>query len=90
MLFKFSNLNSNLAQTLGYLKPALNNSALTCRSKNETWATGGMLGFYPKTVTDPTYVLRMTNNDDMEEDEDDDNIDNDVDKLNSASRILQC
>ena len=27
MLFKLSNLNSNLALTLGYLKPALNNSA---------------------------------------------------------------
>ena len=28
MLFKLSNLNSNLALTLGYLDPALNNSAL--------------------------------------------------------------
>ena len=28
MLFKLSNLNSNLAITLGYLNPALNNSAL--------------------------------------------------------------
>ena len=28
MLFKLSNLNSNLEQTLGYLNPALNNSAL--------------------------------------------------------------
>ena len=27
MLFKLSNLNSNLALTLGYLKPALNNWA---------------------------------------------------------------
>ena len=27
MLFKLSNLNSNLALTLGHLKPALNNSA---------------------------------------------------------------
>ena len=27
MLFKLSNLNSNLALTLGYLSPALNNSA---------------------------------------------------------------
>ena len=26
MLFKLSNLNSNLALTLGYLNPALNNS----------------------------------------------------------------
>ena len=28
MLFKLSNLNSNLSLTLGYLNPALNNSAL--------------------------------------------------------------
>ena len=28
MLFELSNLNSNLALTLGYLNPALNNSAL--------------------------------------------------------------
>ena len=28
MLLKLSNLNSNLALTLGYLNPALNNSAL--------------------------------------------------------------
>ena len=28
MLFNLSNLNSNLAITLGYLNPALNNSAL--------------------------------------------------------------
>ena len=27
MLFKLSNLNSNLSLTLGYLNPALNNSA---------------------------------------------------------------
>ena len=32
MLFKFSNLNSNLAQTLGYLDPALNNLALDTKS----------------------------------------------------------
>ena len=30
MLFELSNLNSNLALTLGYLNPALNNSALGC------------------------------------------------------------
>ena len=29
MPFKLSNLNSNLALTLGYLNPALNNSALS-------------------------------------------------------------
>ena len=28
MFFKLSNLNSNLALTLGYLSPALNNSAI--------------------------------------------------------------
>ena len=28
MLFKLSNLNSNLALTVGYLNPALNNTAL--------------------------------------------------------------
>ena len=28
MLFNLSNLNSNLALTMGYLNPALNNSAL--------------------------------------------------------------
>ena len=31
MLFKLSNLNSNLALTLGYLNPALNNSAQAAR-----------------------------------------------------------
>ena len=31
MLFKLSNLNSNLALTLGYLNPALNNSAQDSR-----------------------------------------------------------
>ena len=30
MLFKLSILNSNRALTLGYLNPALNNSALLC------------------------------------------------------------
>ena len=34
MLFKLSNLNSNLALTLGYLNPALNNSALMKNTKN--------------------------------------------------------
>ena len=33
MLFKLSNLNSNLALNLGYLKPALNNSALFGKSR---------------------------------------------------------
>ena len=33
MLFKLPNLNSNLALTLGYLNPALNNSALNLKSE---------------------------------------------------------
>ena len=42
MLFKLSNLNSNLALTLGYLNPALNNSALmknttNSREKEKDW-----------------------------------------------------
>ena len=36
MLFKLSNLNSNLALTLGYLNPALNNSALNYSVRWET------------------------------------------------------
>ena len=35
MLFKLSNLNSNLALTLGYLNPALNNLAQI----NDLWFT---------------------------------------------------
>ena len=35
MFFKLSNLNSNLALTLGYLNPALNNSALVNQPKIE-------------------------------------------------------
>ena len=34
MLFKLSNLNSNLALILGYLNPALNNSALINEGKH--------------------------------------------------------
>ena len=34
MLFKISNLNSNLALILGYLNPALNNSALLLNQPN--------------------------------------------------------
>ena len=33
MLFKLSNLNSNLALTLGYLNPGLNNSALELHAR---------------------------------------------------------
>ena len=35
MLFKLSNLNSNFALTLGYLNPALNNSAMRFASPRE-------------------------------------------------------
>ena len=35
MLFKLSNLNSNLALTLGYLNPALNNSAQVSKLEEE-------------------------------------------------------
>ena len=37
MLFKLSNLNSNLALTLGYLNPALNNSAQVSTTQGENW-----------------------------------------------------
>ena len=36
MLFKLSNLNSNFALTLGYLNPALSNSALINKIKSFT------------------------------------------------------
>ena len=40
MLFKLSNLNSNLSLTLGYLNPALNNSAQVIFQMAETPLTG--------------------------------------------------
>ena len=40
MLFKLSNLNSNLALTLGYLNPALNNSALNSSRSLLLWSSG--------------------------------------------------
>ena len=40
MLFKLSNLNSNLSLTLGYLNPALNNSAQVIFQMEETPLTG--------------------------------------------------
>jgi len=36
MPFKLSNLNSNLALTLGYLNPAMNNSVLVFKVKRES------------------------------------------------------
>ena len=46
LLFKLSNLNSNLALTLGYLNPALNNSALKykcIKSRQEKKITKGAI-----------------------------------------------
>jgi len=40
MLFKLSNLNSNLALTLGYLNPALNDSALTSETSTSASKAG--------------------------------------------------
>ena len=41
MFFKLSNLNSNLALILGYLNPALNNSALTFIDSRNQWRIQG-------------------------------------------------
>ena len=41
MLFKLSNLNSNLALTPGYLNPALNNSAQRHTHKKTSWKSQG-------------------------------------------------
>jgi len=48
MLFKISNLKSNFALTLGYLNPALNNSARDTKKYSE---------FYEKIPTYPSEVL---------------------------------
>ena len=53
MLFKLSNLNSNLALTLGYLNPALNNSALmknttNSRKKEKDWMGTPSIPHTPK------------------------------------------
>ena len=40
MHFKLSNLTSNLALTLGYLNPALKNSAQDSKNNNDQWLTG--------------------------------------------------
>ena len=44
MLFKLSNLNSNLALTLGYLNPALNNSALMKNTTNSREKEKDLMG----------------------------------------------
>ena len=46
MLFKLSNLNSNLAQTLGYCNPGLNNSALVCQVKQRMLTSYGRFMLY--------------------------------------------
>ena len=48
MLFKLSNLNSNLALTLGYLNPALNNSAQNIFAEKKSHNTG--IHFLPVVV----------------------------------------
>ena len=48
MLFKHSNLNSNLALTLGYLNPALNNSALNrCKFQDKKCWLGNVRNSKP-------------------------------------------
>ena len=44
MAFKLSNLNSNLALTLGYLNPALNNSALGLNLPERNAVVGSSVG----------------------------------------------
>ena len=58
MLFKLSNLNSNLALTLGYLNPALNNSALEiCLTEVvRTMFLKSLVGTSPSTIL--SLVLR--------------------------------
>ena len=53
MLSKLSNLNSNLALTLGYLNPALNNSAQICN--RETSCVTFWIEIYP--VDNVIYLL---------------------------------
>ena len=68
LLFNLSNLNSNFALTLGYLKPALNNSALfanaASRFANEPGQTNCCLTVGETTVnclvSDPYKVLHLT------------------------------
>ena len=60
MLFKLSNLNSNLALTLGYLKPALNDSALVNnQSEYRTGCRNSPIEDYthPDDHASPTYEM---------------------------------
>ena len=56
MLFKLSNLNSNLALTLGYLNPALNNSAREAEEGfrvNLPLLAGGVILLYVRPIFQP-------------------------------------
>ena len=55
MLFKLSNLNSNLALTLGYLNPALNNSALEVVH----WAKSSYSAVLQASTTSKLYEISM-------------------------------
>ena len=55
MLFKLANLNSNLALTLGYLNPALNNSALY----SNLYVCGLKVMPYKNVVISRTYRLKF-------------------------------
>ena len=55
MLFKLSNLNSNLALTLGYLNPALNNSVLY----SNLYVCGLKVMPYKNIVISRTYRLKF-------------------------------
>ena len=56
MLFKLSNMNSNLALTLGYLNPVLNNSAL--RSFYRLGGGGGQVRSQPEFQNPSLQVIR--------------------------------
>ena len=75
MLFKLSNLNSNLALTLGYLNPALNNSALMIfslsrgfltRYRCRTCRTWFLVGLIIRFITSDLGTLRFENGDKSE------------------------
>ena len=56
MLFKLSNLNSNPALTLGYLNPALNNSAREAEEGfrvNLPLLAGGVILLYVRPIFQP-------------------------------------
>ena len=62
MLFKLSNLNSNLALTLGYLNPALNNSALIIIVLNDRVVSlicPARTFVFPSLLTSSTYIIHF-------------------------------